>query len=154
MPSLLKQLELTKKADILKQWGVIVRLLGTHLHSGADLINKIMTVKPKPVLELILMFSISGCTEGFQDPGDGGGIIQSLDGSHGQLRPGQEHPVQGEPTDVVDEASDTEECELRVWNEGEAGGLVAPHSPAGPQCPQLLGTRRSSLPGFLLRSEG
>ena len=47
MPSLLKQLELTKKADILKQWGVIVRLLGKHLHSGADLINKIMTVRDR-----------------------------------------------------------------------------------------------------------
>ena len=45
MPSLLKILDQTKKADVLQPWGVIVRLLGTHLHSGADLINKIMTVK-------------------------------------------------------------------------------------------------------------
>ena len=45
MASLLKTLEQTKKTEVLHQWGVIVRLLGTHLHSGADLINKIMTVK-------------------------------------------------------------------------------------------------------------
>ena len=50
MASLLKILEETKKAEVLTHWGVIVRLLGTHLHSGADLINKIMTVRPEPVL--------------------------------------------------------------------------------------------------------
>ena len=47
MVSLLKILEQTKKTEVLHQWGVIVRLLGTHLHSGADLINKIMTVVQK-----------------------------------------------------------------------------------------------------------
>ena len=45
MPSLLRTLEETKKVEVLKHWTVIVRLLGTHLHAGAELINKIMTVK-------------------------------------------------------------------------------------------------------------
>ena len=47
MGSLLRILEQSRKAEVLKQWAVIVRLLGTHLHSGADLINKIMTVRPQ-----------------------------------------------------------------------------------------------------------
>ena len=140
MPSFLKLLEQSKKADVLHQWGVIVRLLETHLHSGADLINKIMTVTPEPInfSHLNTLHYISGCSESFQDSRDRGGIIQSLDGSHGQLRPGQEHLVEGESPDLVDETADSEECELRVWNEGEAGGLVAPYRPAGPECSPLL----------------
>ena len=45
MPSLLGTLESTRKSEVLHHWAVIVRLLGSHLHSGADLINKIMTVR-------------------------------------------------------------------------------------------------------------
>ena len=47
VPSLLQIMEKSKKVEVLHHWAVIVRLLGTHLHTGADLINKIMTVVQK-----------------------------------------------------------------------------------------------------------
>ena len=47
VPSLVQTLEKTRKVEVLHQWAVIVRLLGTHLHTGSDLINKIMTVVQK-----------------------------------------------------------------------------------------------------------
>ena len=45
MPNFLDQLERTKSKDVLRQWSLVVRMLGKHLHAGADLINKVMKVK-------------------------------------------------------------------------------------------------------------
>ena len=68
MASLLRTLEKTKKADVLRHWVVIVRLLGTHLHSGADLINKIMTVRLAWIVSHLASQSCIclGCSERFQ----------------------------------------------------------------------------------------
>ena len=45
MPNFLDQLERTKSKDVLRQWSLVVRMLGKHLHAGADLINKVMKVQ-------------------------------------------------------------------------------------------------------------
>ena len=47
MSCLVETLEHTKQRDVLKCWVLVVRLLGRHLHSGADLINKVMKVAEK-----------------------------------------------------------------------------------------------------------
>ena len=47
MPCLLETLEQTRHKDVLRYWVLVVRLLGRHLHSGADLINKVMKVVEK-----------------------------------------------------------------------------------------------------------
>ena len=47
MSCLVETLEHTKQRDVLKCWVLVVRLLGRHLHSGADLINKVMKVVEK-----------------------------------------------------------------------------------------------------------
>ena len=47
MPCLLEMLEETKSKDILKYWSTVVKLLGKHLHIGAELINKVMKVVEK-----------------------------------------------------------------------------------------------------------
>ena len=44
MANFLEQLERTKSKDVLRQWSLVVRMLGKHLHAGADLINKVMKV--------------------------------------------------------------------------------------------------------------
>jgi len=47
MPSFKDYLETTKDTEILDHWNLCVKLLGKHLHSGAGLINGLMTVVEK-----------------------------------------------------------------------------------------------------------
>jgi len=47
MPSFKDYLESTKDTEILEHWNLMVKLLGKHLHSGAGLINGLMTVVEK-----------------------------------------------------------------------------------------------------------
>ena len=59
MPCLLEMLEETKSKDVLKYWSTLVKLLGKHLHIGAELINKVMKVveqvKLVEVMELMVV---------------------------------------------------------------------------------------------------
>ena len=47
MPAFKDNLESTKDTEILEHWNLCVKLLGKHLHSGAGLINGLMTVLEK-----------------------------------------------------------------------------------------------------------
>ena len=47
MPAFKDNLESTKDTEILEHWNLCVKLLGKHLHSGAGLINGLMTVVEK-----------------------------------------------------------------------------------------------------------
>ena len=47
MPAFKDNLESTKDTEILEHWNLCVQLLGKHLHSGAGLINGLMTVLEK-----------------------------------------------------------------------------------------------------------